>query len=400
MDRTIFSKKNNKRFDTIIVGAGFSGLIQAIALAEHGCKVAIIDKKTFEKIANPDFDGRAFAIAYGSRLFFEKINVWQNLENQATPIKEIRVSDQDSKFFLHFDGEQSDKTDFGYMIEAEFLIKTLFNKIKDYKNISLFTDISYKEIKNDDYSVTITLDNRQEIIADFLIVAEGKNSQARKLLGIKSLNYDYKFDAIVCKIKHELPHHNIAQERFLATGPFAVLPLKDRHYSSIVWIEKPNLAAAYTSMQPDELAQYLELRIGEYLGKISIASQVTTYPLKLVYAQEYCAKRSALIADSAHSIHPLAGQGLNLGIRDIELLTNLLVARKELGLDLGSNELLKNYRQERQFDTTSMILATTLLNSLFLADNLFVKTLRRLGLGAVNSSGKIKALCVKHAMGV
>lgn len=390
-----------QHFDTIIIGGGLAGMTMACYLAKDNINVAVIDKQDPGTITKATSDGRVSAIAHGSHLILKHIGLWDALEKDAGPILDIRVSDNASKLFLHYDHQLVGDTPVGYMIPNHSMKHALYDLASKLDTLTLIAPVQDYELEHDNSQVVgITLDGEQKLSAPLLIAADGKFSKLRNFFGIESITYDYQQTGIVCNIRHELPHNGLAQERFLPSGPFAILPMKDPHMSSLVWTEPTEVAPHYTKMDHDTLLEQLNQRFCGCYGALELASDIFTYPLTLTQAKSYIANRLALIGDAAHAIHPLAGQGFNLGIRDIEVLAQLLIAQKDVGLDLGSAELLRSYNQERKFDALTLIAITDGLNRLFSNQNTPLALARRLGMAAVNRTPALKKIFMKHAMGV
>jgi 2-octaprenyl-6-methoxyphenol hydroxylase len=385
--------------EIIIVGGGVIGAVTALALAKNNINTILIEQREVATILNKQSDGRAFAISGGSWNILHSYGLTDNLIAHAGKLEQIRVSDNDSLLHIHFDNKQVEGKPFGYMIQHDILLKELYKLVQDNSKIKLFDNSNYDQVIIDNYEANINI-NGTGHLAKLLIAADGKNSRLRKIIGIdiKELHYDQV--AIVCNVSHEKDHHNIAQERFLPAGPFAVLPLIGGKSSSIVWTEKKKLAPIYLSMQPDEFLYHLQQRFTGYLGNIKLISKIYSYPISLTFADSYYSQRLALVGDAAHSIHPIAGQGLNMGIRDIEQLVDLIIEQQKLGLDVGSTLLLENYQKARSHDNMALIATTDILNRLFSNNILPVAIARRLGIAAVNKIPQVKKFFIQYAMGI
>lgn len=383
----------------IIIGAGLAGMTMAIAAAKAGSNVIVIESSDLNTINSKTSDGRTCAIAYGSAKFFEHIGVWDKMKKHAGAIDDIRVTDCNSPLFLHYDHKLLGDEPMGYIIENYYLREALFEKAAAYKNIKIIDKENILEVNNQASSVEVKTSS-QKFTANLLIVADGRISKTREMLGIKTIYHDFEQTGIVCTVEHEKNHENTAQERFLPAGPFAILPMQGGHHSSLVWTEETKIAKLLASLPEDEFMTQLQKRFGDYLGQLKLVGKVFTYPLVLAHARKYTATRAALIGDAAHGIHPLAGQGFNLGIRDIELLYKLISKNIASGIDIGSENILNEYEKLRKFDSLSLIAITNWLNRIFLNKNLAVKTARRLGMAAVNKTPALKKIFMKHAMGM
>jgi 2-octaprenyl-6-methoxyphenol hydroxylase len=386
--------------DTIIIGAGLNGLTAACALAKNGISVRLIEAEDLAKINAKESDGRTSAISYGSAQILQEIGVWAAMEKHGGAILDIRVTDNESPFFVHYDHKIVGDAPMGYIIENYYIRKALFDLAAQYKNITILDKTKYTNLERNINNVKLTLDNGEEITSSLLIAADGKNSKVRELAGIKTTNWSYNQHGIVCTVKHEKNHNGVAVEKFLSAGPFAILPMQGGHHSSLVWTEPAELAPLYMQMNDEEFLEQLNERFRGYLGKIEVVGKRFSYPLSLCLARQYTATRLALIGDAAHAIHPIAGQGFNLGIRDIPPLVKLISDAKNLGLDIGSDSLLNEYAEARKFDNISMLAITDVLTRLF-SNNIFpLKHARRLGMAAVNKIPAVKRLLIRHAMGV
>ncbi len=375
----------------IIIGANFTGLCCAIALSRLGQSSILVDSKAISK---PTFeDGRAIALSYGSKQILESIGLWEALEAFAGKIDEIRVTDQYSPLFLHFDNNST----LGYIIQSHDLQRIMYNAAAQDPNISIFENTIYELLDNNETQVSIRL-NDYVYTTKLLIAADGKFSQLRELCNIKIFQHDYKQTAIVCKVHHEKPHNNIAQEIFLKNGPFAILPLADPHSSGIVWTETPQTAEALLELDLDKLNYFLSEKFTDYLSEVKLIGSVTSYPLTLVMARGYYRHRIVLIGDSAHSIHPIAGQGFNLALQDIACLSVLYTKYKNIGLGLGCFQSLNEYQKERMKDNIAMAAITDSLNKLFSNNIPFVKEMRQLGLKLINNIPPLQKFFMEYAM--
>lgn len=378
-------------YDVIISGGGLLGLITAIGLSCDSVSVAVIEKNSLPRVVD---DNRAFAISQGSKKILEKLGIWQFIESEAEPILDICILDAVT---VHYNHKMVGEEPMGYVINNATIWNAINNNFLNKLNI--YSPHSYKTIACDSGYVEVILDNNQELISSLLICAEGKNSKLPELFSIPTAKFDYKQSSIVFNVKHELHHQNLAVERFFPGGPFAILPIKDGYTSSIVWTEKSGISKMLMDLSEEEFIIELKKRFGSYLGKIKLEGERKLYPLSFVFAKKLYKGRVLLIGDAAHSIHPVAGQGLNLGIRDVESIVKHVVAAKASGIDVGSSYLLKKISRNRYFDNFTMALATDGLNRMFSNRIFCAKALRNLGLIAVENSNFLKKRFIRHAMG-
>lgn len=385
--------------DTIIIGGGLVGMATAVALADAGLRVAIVERTPPPTQLQESFDGRVSAIALGSQKLFSQLGVWPHLAPDAEPIHDIRVIDKNSPLFLHYDHREVGNEPFGWILENRHIRAGLFARAADLPRLELFSPATVVTSQTLPGHVEVTLADGRHLAAPLLIAADGKHSRLREQAGIKAHTLPYQQTAIVCTIAHSEPHHGLALERFLPIGPFAVLPMQHNR-SSLVWTESHERAKLMLELPDDLFLREIERRVGGYLGALSLAGERFSYPLKLVHAESYIAPRLALVGDAAHGIHPIAGQGVNLGFRDVAALAEVLVEAKRLGLDMGAESTLQAYTRWRSFDALAMVATTDLLTRLF-SNNIFpLVHARRLGLGLVGKLPPVKRFFMRHAMGM
>lgn len=385
--------------DICIAGAGMVGSAMAIALAQVGFSVVLAERKPQDQAFDTRFDGRASAIARSSRYVFEHIGVWEAMRKQAEPIRDIRVVDAYSRAVVHYDHDKADGEPFGHIIPNTHILPTLLEAALAEPNITLLFEHGVEQVAHDAGGVSASLSGGRVCRASLLLVADGRFSKTRDMLGLQSQVIQYGQTAMVSVITHRLPHHGVALERFLPGGPFAILPMQ-RQRSGVVWSEPGEVASAAMKLPDPAYAAQIRQRAGDYLGDIVMEGARFSYPLSLVLAREFTAPRAALIGDAAHAMHPIAGQGVNVGYRDVAVLTELLADARRLGGDPGSASLLEEYARRRRPDVTSMLAATDGINRLFSNNRLPLKLARRLGLSAVERMPKLKSYFMFHAMGL
>ncbi len=404
MPKRPLKSRQDIRAEIAIVGGGLSGLSLAIACAAAGIETAIIDREDPAKFRDAAYDGRTTAIAYGSQQVLKGIGVWDALSAHAEPIREIRVADGNSPLFLHYDRAEIDAAALGYIVENRLLRGALQERSEALPSLTLYAPSAVEQVEFGDAQARLTLCDERRIAAALVVGADGRHSAMREAAGIKTWRKSYRQIAIVCVVRHEKPHDGVAVEHFRAAGPFAILPMTTSrdgaHRSSIVWTEEEHDAPALLALDDASFARQLASRFGDFLGAVEPEPGRWSYPLMLIQAERYAAPRLALIGDAAHVIHPIAGQGWNLGVRDIAALAELLVDGHRLGLDLGSGELLRRYERWRRFDSLTLTTVTDGLNRLFANDFPPLKLARDLGLAAVNNAPGLKRFFMRHAMGV
>ena len=371
------------------------GMALGISLAEAGLPVCVIDRETPAAQLQPQFDGRVSAIAWRSYKFLEKIGVWKFVAEHAEPIKDIRVSEFGSGLFLHFDHTEIGDEPFGYIVENRHMRHALHLRAASLSGLKL---IAPAELEGVDFENSqLQLKGHEPVSYALLVAAHGKNSKVRELAGIKTRNRKYGQSAIVCTIEHELPHHGLAHEHFIPTGPFACLPLSNNR-SSLVWTEPFEVAPLYIKMTDDEFNAEIAKRV-TYLGKVKALPGRWLYPLELVHAEKYVKNNMILVGDAAHAIHPIAGQGVNLGYRDAELLADKIPMAAKLGLGINSAYVTDEYERLRRLDNNMMIFVTDYINRLFSNNILPLKLVRDIGLGAVNQIPPLRRFFMKYASG-
>ncbi len=388
--------------DVIIIGGSLIGLSQALALAAHGISSHVIDYADPAMMMADGFDGRTSAISSSSMKMFEAIGLGGALDGKGCPIKQIWVSDGLKRGALDFvPGE--DEGYLGQMFENKLLRRALYQAAVASDLITLHMPVAITDKSRKAANVQVTLDNGGVLTAQLLIVAEGRNSQTRKEVGIKTAQWQYNHNALVGAIHHEKPHNNIAYEIFYPSGPFAVLPMLDdaagKHRSAIVWSQSRADAPAYLKLSERAFTAELEKAMGNMLGKVEMAAPLSSYPLGFHHTTKITSERLVLVGDSAHGIHPIAGQGLNLGLRDVATLAEVLVDGARLGLDLGDAELLARYERWRSVDTLMVAMSTDSLNRLFSVPGKTASVVRRFGMGLVQRTKPAKAFFMAEARG-
>jgi 2-octaprenyl-6-methoxyphenol hydroxylase len=387
-----------ERTDVIILGGGLIGLTLAIALDRHGLSSIIVDPADPETTAAPAFDGRATAVSSASWRMLEAIGVAGRLEGEGCPIRSIRVSEGLAPGGIVFEATEDDDP-LGIMVENRRLRAVLHDAAREAKRVTLRMPARAADIVRDPAGVRVALDDGRLLAAPLLVGAEGRNSPTREAAAIPVARWRYHHAATVVTVDHERQHGNVAYEIFYPTGPFAVLPMLPGTRSAIVWSVPAADAAAVIDLPDRAMAAEIEKRMGGFLGAVTLAGARWTYPLGFHHAAKMTAERLALAGDAAHGIHPIAGQGLNLGMRDAAALAQVLVEGARLGMDLGDTQLLARYERWRSLDTFMVAAATDGLTRLYGVPGRAASAVRRFGMGLVQRIGPLKDQFMAEARG-
>ena len=390
--------------DILIVGGGLAGPTLALALAQSGFAVTVIDALEEKVRRNAAFDGRSYAVALTSCRLLRGIGLWPALQDNAQPILDIKVSDGragegPSPFFMHFDHRDLGPDPMGHMIEDRHIRRALLDAMEAEARVTHLSGQTVVEQAPDASAVTVTLADGRTLRGRVLIGADGRQSGTAARAGIKRTGWAYGQTALVCALEHEKPHSGIAHQFFMPAGPLAILPLKGNR-SAIVWSETAEQAAQINAMDDADYLKVLMPRFGSFLGDISLAGKRYTYPLSLSLAHRLVDERAALIADAAHGVHPIAGQGLNAGMRDIAALVDVFGDAKRLGEDIGSIAVLKRYEEWRRFDNAALAVATDSFNRLFSNDNALLRMGRDIGMGVINALPGLRRGFMREAAGL
>ncbi len=390
--------------DILIVGGGLNGPALALALGDAGFDVTVIDALKAGTRGEDEFDGRGYALALASQRLLKAIGVWDRVGDNATPLLEIRISDGQpgsgpGPFVLEFDNGELDEGTMGYMVEDRFLARALLEAMTAHPRVTLIDGALVTAQEVGPASVTLTLDSGKTLAGRMVVGCDGRRSGVAERAGIGRHGHDYGQTALVCAIEHEKPHHGVAHQFFMPPGPLAILPLPGNQ-CSIVWTESHAEAARIHALDDAGYLEELRPRFGDFLGEIRLAGRRFTYPLNLTVADAFVADRVALVGDAAHGMHPIAGQGLNAGLKDVGALAEVLTLAKRRGEDYGRIDVLERYQQWRRFDVTSMVTATETVNRLFSNDNPILRTVRDIGLGAVNAMPSLRRGFIREAAGL
>lgn len=392
--------------DVAIVGGGLAGLSLAIGLARHGLKVVAVDREDPDRALAAEFDGRVSAIALASQRLLDAIGVWPHVA-EAQPMWDIRVTDGDSPLFLHYDHADVGPEPFGWMVENRVMRRAQQDALAALPSLTLLAPMGVAEIDQGQTGsgagASLRLQDGRRIRCRLIVGADGRQSFVRQAAGIGVAEWGYDQTGIVCTVAHAISHRGVAQERFLPPGPFAILPMTDapdgRHRSSLVWCEPPERAAALLALPTPAFEAEMATRFGDHFGPLSLVGPRWSYPLNFILAEAYLGERLVLVGDAAHGIHPIAGQGLNLGLRDVAALIEVLVDAARLGQDIGQFDVLERYARWRRVDAVVVSAVMDGLTRLFSNDVPPIRLARRLGLAAVEKLPPLKKVFMRHAMG-
>ena len=390
--------------DIIIVGGGLNGSLMAIAAANIGFSTIVLDSKDNEASAENRFDGRSYALALSSVRLLKNLNIFKDIIDKSQPILDIKILDGKlvqgpSQFSLHFDNNEIHDGPMGQMVEDRFIRKALFTKINKNEQIDYKFNSKVTEHKKQSGYISVTLDNGKKLDTKLLVGADGRNSELANRAEIKKSGWKYNQSALVCAIEHEADHNGVAWQYFMPSGPLAVLPMTGKR-SCIVWTEQNANAKAINLFDETRYTKILAARLGNFLGKFKIIGDRHTYPLELSIADRFIDERLALIGDAAHSVHPIAGQGLNAGFKDIAVLAHIIQDAHHRGEDLGSLGVLKRYEEWRRFDSAQLAYSTDLFNKLFSNENEALRLARNIGLKLLDSIPVAKRNIIKEAAGI
>jgi 2-octaprenyl-6-methoxyphenol hydroxylase len=388
--------------DAIIGGGGMVGLTLGLALARGGLKTVVVDTLPKSTVTGAAFDGRVSALAFAAVRMFRALGVWDHLEPDAQPIEDILVTDGGSgraasPFSLHFDGAEAG-TPLGHIAENRHIRTALFAALEQTANLELIAPASLVDLEAGPHEIEARLSNGETIAAHLAVAADGRDSAMRERMRIGVVGWDYPQIGIVATVEHERPHDGVAYEHFLPSGPFAILPMTGNR-SSLVWTEREELAPRLMKLGEDAFNAEIAARFGGHLGATRAAGPRWSYPLKFHLARDYVRPRFALAGDAAHGIHPIAGQGLNLGLKDAAALAETVLDAARLGLDFGRLDTLKRYERWRRFDSFTLAMATDALTRLFSNDIAPLRALRDLGMGIVDRIGPARRFFMRHAGG-
>ena len=390
------------RADVIIFGGGLVGLTLAAALDASGLTAIVVDPSDPGGRATVAFDGRTTAVSSSSMRMLRAVGIADHLPVEGCPIRTISVADGLQPGSLQFEPSADDDEPLGVMHENRHLRTALMARAEAGRNLWLMWKTRVTRTERGDHGVVVSLDDGRKLFAPVLAAADGRNSQTREEAGIRVARWKYNHQAIVSTLRHERPHDHVAYEIFYPGGPFALLPMTDDdvgHRSAIVWSVPSDDAAGWMKLSDEDFAAEAEATMGGFLGRIALAAPRSTYPLGFHHAARITDKRLALVGDAAHAIHPIAGQGLNLGFRDVAALAQVLVEGARLGLDLGDRQLLDRYQRWRALDALSVSVATDSLTRIYGVPGKAASAVRRFGMGLIGRIGPVRDRLMSEARG-
>lgn len=393
---------DGKESDVIILGAGLIGLTQALTLAAHGLRVTVIDRAKPVDLQDPKNDGRVSSINSASWNMFAAIGLAEKLKPHGCDVDRILINDGLKPGKLDFTPDDDDGP-LAVMVENAVLQQTLFKAAQAHDGIDMHMPRRVQQTDRGDHQVSVSLDDGQQFAAPLLVAADGRGSAVRDSAGIVMAKWQYDHSAIVCTVTHEQPHGNTAYEIFYPSGPFAILPMRDddqgRHCSAIVWTVARKDGPPLAKINARAFQAELMKKTGGFLGQMALQSDRATYPLGFQHSASLTAERLALVGDAGHGIHPIAGQGLNLGLRDVAALTECVIDGARTGLDLADTQILERYDRWRGLDNLMMSAATDILTRLFGLPGDTSSAIRRFGIGIVQRIPPLKDQFMAEARG-
>lgn len=384
--------------DVLVVGGGLAGSALGAALAGTGVTAVVVDRADPKILKNQKLDGRVTAIAFATKRMFDALGVWRTMVEDAAPIEEIRILDGRSPAVLHYDHRDVGDDPLGWMVENGTLRRALLEGAESGRGIRYLAPESIRRLERSADGVEAELASGRRLRARLAVAADGRDSETRDAAGIRCTRWSYGQTAIVLVVEHEAPQDFVAVEHFRPAGPFAILPMQGRR-SAVVWTEPDARVPALLALPDDEFDHELARRFGDFRGRVRTVSPRLAYPLRFSHAERYAAERLSLVADAAHALHPVAGQGINVGFRDVAVLAEKLVVAKARGEDLGGAKLLGDYERARRVDVFAMAAATDGIVRLFSNDILPLRLARGFGLGLVERIPPLKRMFMRHAMG-
>ena len=386
----IHRNKKNTKFDIAVVGAGPTGVAFACGFVGTNIKVAIIDKLPREVIANPKIDGREIALTHHSVKILKKLKVWRYISNKSiSVIKEARVLDGDSKYFLNFDHQEIQKDCLGYLIPNHIIRKNLYKRLKNFPNITFINKTECLSVNINSQFASITLSNGKKIKTSLVVAADSRFSKMRSKMGISAFTRDFNKNMIVCRMKHEKPHKNIAYEFFRYNQTQATLPYI-KNQSGIVTTATKDLASILMRMDKKKFNKEMESRFNNFFGKMKLLGKRYSYPMVTTYTKKFISHRFAVIGDAAVGMHPITAHGFNLGLKGLDILIDEIKTAVKNKSDIGLTDILKNYQYKLLRVAAPVYLATNSIINLYTSNILPAKLTRQFILRFVNTIKPVK----------
>lgn len=390
---------SDERADVIVLGGGLTGLALACALGHAGCRVVVVERAPLASLVEPTHDGRVTAIARGSRILLATIGVWRHVGEEAQPIRDIVVGEAGSPVRVRYDHREVGREPLGWIVPNRAIRQALMARLAELTDVRILAPATMASMERALTGAVVRLADGRELRGDLVAVCDGRRSGIRESVGIGARTWAYGQTGIVATLAHDQPHRGLAVERFFPDGPFALLPMTGNR-CSIVWALRDDLARDVRALDDGAFEAEVTERMGDVFGSLRLEGARWHYPLVLVWADAYTARRLVLVGDAAHGIHPIAGQGWNLALRDVAAAAEIVADRVRLGLDPGDDAALERYAAWRRFDSLALVAITDGINRLFANDIGPLKLARNLGLGLVERTPPAKRFFMRHAMGL
>ena len=393
-----------RKFDIIVVGAGINGQVMSLAAARQGFSVALIDQKKIVEDALKKFDGRAYAIAFSSIKMLKNLDLWDKISKTAQPVLNIKVSHGTlergpSSASITFKNADIEESPMAQMVEDRFLRQCINSEIKKNNLVDVIEQKKVIQVIDYKNKKQLILNDSSKIQTSLVVASDGVKSPITKAMGIRKVGWKYKQSGLVCAVEHEYSSNNTAFQHFLPAGPLAILPLQN-NIASIVWTENIQNAFTISKMSDDEYLEALHKRFGDFLGPLKLTGKRFSFPLSLSIAEKYVTNNFAVIGDAAHGYHPIAGQGLNAGLRDIAALMDVITSARDRGENFSSHNVLNRYQEWRRFDNQTLGFATDYFNKMFSSYNPLLGSVRNFGMNIIERSGYGKREFMKQAAGL
>ena len=393
-----------RKFDIVVVGAGINGQVMSLAAAHHGFSVALIDQKKIIEDTLRKFDGRAYAIAFSSVQMLKNLDLWDKISKTAQPVLNIKVSHGNLErgpysSSITFKNADIEESPMAHMVEDRYLRQCLNSEINKNNLVDVLEQKEVSQIIDYNNKKQLMLNESSKIQTSLVVASDGIKSPITKAMNIKKMGWKYKQSGLVCAVQHEYCSNNTAFQYFLPEGPLAILPLQN-NIASIVWTENIQNASTIGKMSNDEYLRALHKRFGDFLGQLKLTGQRFSFPLNLSIAEKYVTNNFAVIGDAAHGYHPIAGQGLNAGLRDIAALVDVITSARDRGEDFSSLNVLNQYQKWRRFDNQTLGFATDNFNKMFSSYNPLLSSVRNLGMKIFDKSDYAKRVFMNQAAGL